>query len=56
MLAGENIGELSCLDYLEEKTLANGQIAAIIYGFVSFQGAVGIVRNLTQIVIMAIAS
>ena len=24
MLAGENIGEFSCLDYLEKKTLANG--------------------------------
>ena len=24
-LAGENIGEFSYLDYLEEKTLANGQ-------------------------------
>ena len=23
MLVGENIGEFSCLDYLEEKTLAN---------------------------------
>ena len=27
-----------------------------LYGFVSFKGAVGIVRNLMQIVIMAIAS
>ena len=31
MLVGENIGEFSCLDYLKEKSLANG--LQIKYGY-----------------------